>query len=94
MAEHWGRASAALRTREVGSYHAMLASVATGQSIGVMPQSVLDILPSQPEVKTFPLGLADTLLIRRKDDRSTALQAFLDLLKAGAHPTPPARPHA
>lgn len=80
IAENWGRTSASLRTLEVGSYHAILASVATGNSVGVMPRSVLDMMNCPVDVKTHALGAVDTLLVRRKGDRSMAFDAFLDVL--------------
>lgn len=80
IAENWGRTSASLRTLEVGSYHAILASVATGNSVGVMPRSVLDMMNCPVDVKTHALGAVDTLLVRRKGDHSMAFDAFLDVL--------------
>jgi DNA-binding transcriptional LysR family regulator len=69
-----------MRTLELSSYHAVLASVATGNSIGVMPQSVLDLMQRPDGTKTYQLGPVDTLLVRRKDSRSPIFHAFLDVL--------------
>lgn len=83
IAEYWGRDLPGLRTVELGSYHAILASVATGQSIGVIPKSVLDLMPWPTTVRTYGLGPVDTLLVRRRDNRPPAFDAFLDVLVAG-----------
>lgn len=93
IAEYWGRASASLRTLELSSYHAILASVTTGNSVGVMPKSVLDLMRWPTKVKTHHLGAVDTLLVCRKDQRSAAFDAFRDVvLKSRAANTaaPPA----
>lgn len=83
IAEKWARREKPLRTLELSSYHAILASVATGNTIGVMPQSVLDLMQRPGSTRTFQLGPVDTLLVRRRDSRSTIFDAFLDALTAG-----------
>jgi DNA-binding transcriptional LysR family regulator len=83
IAEKWARREKPLRTLELSSYHAILASVATGNTIGVVPQSVLDLMRRPGGTKTYQLGLIDTLLVRRKDSRSMIFHAFLDVLTAG-----------
>ena len=82
IAEDWARKSASLRTLELGSYHAILASVTAGNAIGVMPKSVLDLMHWPSEIRTHDLGQVETLLVRRKDDRSAAYDAFLNVLTA------------
>ncbi len=84
IAEGWSRPSAGLRAREVGSYHAILASVAARESAGVMPRSVLDLMPRPSPLRTYSLGGVDTLLIRRPDHRPSAFDAFMDVLTAEA----------
>jgi DNA-binding transcriptional LysR family regulator len=83
IAEKWARREKPVRTLELSSYHAILASVATGNTIGVVPQSVLDLMQRPGGTKTHQLGLVDTLLVRRKDSRSMIFHAFLDVLTAG-----------
>lgn len=80
LAERWVRGGTPLRTQEVGSYHAMLASVTAGNAIGVMPRSVLDLMQWPETVSTHPLCPVDTLLISRKDARSPLLDGFRGLL--------------
>jgi DNA-binding transcriptional LysR family regulator len=85
IAEDWARKSASLPTLELGSYHAILASVTAGNAIGVMPKSVLDLMHWPSEIHTHDLGKVETLLVRRKVDRSMAFDAFFDVL---TRPTP------
>ncbi len=88
IAEGWGRARAGMRTMELGSYHAILASVAAGSAVGVMPQSVLDLMKPGQDVLTFSLGPIETLLVSRKATRSPALEAFSELLDLRDRPGP------
>ena len=82
IAESWALKSGALPTRELGSYHAILASVATGNTAGVMPKSVLDLMHWPTAVQTHPLGPVETLLVSRKGDRPSAFNAFHEVLGA------------
>ncbi|MBB3916710.1 LysR family transcriptional regulator [Rhizobium fabae] len=82
IAESWARKSTALPTSELGSYHAILASVATGNTAGVMPKSVLDLMHWPTVVQTHPLGPVETLLVTRKSDRPSAFNAFHEVLSA------------
>ncbi|MDC9813624.1 LysR family transcriptional regulator [Rhizobium binxianense] len=83
IAENWARKSNALPTSELGSYHAILASVATGNTAGVMPKSVLDLMHWPPPVQAYQLGPVETLLVYRKNDRPSAFNAFHEVLSAG-----------
>ncbi|WP_017967507.1 LysR family transcriptional regulator [Rhizobium leguminosarum] len=82
IAENWARKSSALPTSELGSYHAILASVATGNTAGVMPRSVLDLMHWPTPVQTHHLGLVETLLVYRRNDRPSAFNAFHEVLSA------------
>lgn len=82
VAEAWARLSAKLQTLEVGSYHAILASVSAGGTVGVIPRSVLEIMPSSSSFKIHVLGEVDTLLIRRRDHRPPTFDAFWAVLTA------------
>ncbi len=86
IAERWMRAGANLPTVEMTSYHAILAQVITGNAVGVMPRSVLDMLPWNKEVTIHRLGLVDTLLISRRQQRSDPLQAFEQVMLMSANP--------
>ncbi|MFT4001950.1 MAG: LysR family transcriptional regulator [Rhizobium sp.] len=90
IAEHWARQTRPLRTVEVTSYHAILANVVAGHAVGVMPQSVLDMMHWPTGIKTRPLGAVETLLICRKDNRSSVFDLFHQTLLADR----PASSHA
>ncbi|AYG61967.1 LysR substrate-binding domain-containing protein [Rhizobium jaguaris] len=82
IAESWAQKSSALQTTELGSYHAILASVATGNAAGVMPRSVLDLMHWPTRVQTYQLGPVDTLLVYRKNDCPSVFNAFHEVLIA------------
>lgn len=68
---------------ELGSYHAILASVAGGGSVGIVPRSVLQLSPHAALLSQQPLVRLDTLLIWRQGYRSAALDALRQVLVAG-----------
>lgn len=82
IAENWARKSSVLPTSELGSYHAILASVAAGNTAGVMPKSVLDLMHWPTSLQTHPLGPVETLLVSRRNDRPSAFNAFHEVLSA------------
>lgn len=82
IAENWARQSSALPTSELGSYHAILASVATGNTAGVMPKSVLDLMHWPAALPTHQLGPVETLLVSRRGSRPSAFSAFHEVLSA------------
>jgi len=86
IAEQWIRAGANLPTVEMTSYHAILAQVVAGNAVGVMPRSVLDMLPWGAEVTVHRLGPVDTLLISRRKQRSDPLHAFEQIMLMSANP--------
>lgn len=82
MAEEWAEDAASPRTLELGSYHAILASIVAGNAFGVMPRSVYDLLRWPADIVTREIGAVETFLVRRKGDRSDAFEAFYDVLIA------------
>lgn len=80
IAESWASKSSVLKTAEVGSYHAILASVASGNAAGVMPKSVLDLMHWPMISQTYQLATVDTMLISRRRDRPNAFDAFREVL--------------
>lgn len=82
MAEEWAKDAASLRTLELGSYHAILASIVAGNAFGVMPRSVFDLLRWPVDIVTREIGAVETFLVRRKGDRSDSFEAFHDVLVA------------
>jgi DNA-binding transcriptional LysR family regulator len=69
------------RVMEFGSYHAIVACVAAGAGIAVVPRSVLRTVPAARNVAVHALpaaiARARTLLIWRPGERSAALEALL-----------------
>ena len=74
---------------EFGSYHAIVACVAAGAGIAIVPRSVIRATLGEKEVAAYPL-LADianarTLLIWRRGHQSTALSALQEELRRTKH---------
>ena len=85
IGEHWLNRTAQPAARgwqvlEVGSYHAILACVAAGSCIAVVPQSVLDLHAAPGQMTVQALAEVDTLLVKRRGYRSAAYDAFAELL--------------
>ena len=84
--ESWlGRAGVSPeRVMEYGSYHAIVACVAAGSGIAVVPRSVIRALRPEREVRIRPLpkeiGASITHLVWRHAHRSAALDALRRLL--------------
>jgi DNA-binding transcriptional LysR family regulator len=80
--EAWlGRAGIAPeRVMEYGSYHAIVACVAAGSGIAVVPKSVLRAVRRDGEVRVYPLpkdiAQAKTQLVWRQGHRSAALEVL------------------
>jgi DNA-binding transcriptional LysR family regulator len=85
--ERWlGRKSlAAVRTLEFNSYHAIVACVASGTGVALLPESVLDVARTD-EVALHPLPavLAEivTPLIWRAGETSPSLVALQEIVEA------------
>lgn len=80
IAEDWARRGG-LRTIEVASYHAALASVVAGEAAGVMPRSVFELLSWPAPARVHSLGPVETLLIHRREEPPPALTAFREALR-------------
>ncbi|RKD60909.1 DNA-binding transcriptional LysR family regulator [Rhizobium sp. WW_1] len=93
IAEGWARKSIVLPTTELGSYHAILASVAAGNAAGVMPKSVLDLMHWPATSATYQLAVVDTILISRKNGRPSGVSAFHEVLSATKGRGPPPAPN-
>lgn len=70
--------------QDVGSYHAMLACIASGGYAGILPQSVLDTLTLPEASRVRPVGQAVTQLIWRKGYASPALDKMRQLLTSAS----------
>jgi DNA-binding transcriptional LysR family regulator len=91
--EEWlGRAAVAPeRVMEYGSYHAIVACVAAGSGIAVVPRSVIRAVRPEREVRIYPLpkdiAAAKTQLVWRQGHRSSALEALkAQMRKMGSVP--------
>ena len=96
----WSASSAALRVLDLSSYHAIVACVASGTGIALVPESVLETVQGA-QVKRHPIPKihADvvTPLIWRAREESAALMALREELKRSvkdgrAPDAPPAAP--
>lgn len=85
--EDWLSASDTVpdRVLELGSYHAIVACVAAGAGVAIMPRSVLDTVRAENEitVSALPQRLArvKTVLVWRAGHQSVALDAMRQELK-------------
>ncbi|HFH3880830.1 LysR family transcriptional regulator NmoR [Pseudomonas aeruginosa] len=68
-----------LTVQEVGSYHAILACVAAGACVGVLPRSVLQLLGTPP-LRSLPLAEVDTWLVWRKGYATAAFERWRGVL--------------
>ncbi|EPP1400808.1 LysR substrate-binding domain-containing protein [Klebsiella oxytoca] len=75
---------AEIEVQDVGSYHAMLACVASGGYAGIVPQSVLETLTLPEASQLQPVGQAITQLIWRKGYASPALEKMRQLLESAS----------
>lgn len=73
------------RVMEFSSYHAIVACVAAGAGIAIVPRSVIGAIAMKGEVAIYPLparvSAAKTFLVWRQGHRSTALDAMRGQLK-------------
>jgi DNA-binding transcriptional LysR family regulator len=87
IAENWFAASSSspdrkLKVLEVNSYHAILACVAAGACVGIVPQSVLELQGKPANIRAVPLMKIDTLLVNRRGYRTAAYDEFRRVLRA------------
>ncbi|MCV6905420.1 MAG: LysR substrate-binding domain-containing protein, partial [Achromobacter xylosoxidans] len=72
------------KVMEFASYHAIVACVAAGSGVAIVPRSVLALLGAEQSLRVTPLsgkhGRAQTRLVWRADDETPALQALQQLL--------------
>lgn len=72
--------SGAWRVQEMNSYHAMIACVAAGACVTVLPASVLALSSAPAALKTLSLGRLDTCLVWRDGFATPAFRAFAERL--------------
>lgn len=76
----------AWRVHEMSSYHAMIACVAAGSCVTVLPASVLALGGAPASLTTLPLGRLDTCLVWRDGFATPAFRAFAERLGVGLEP--------
>jgi len=73
------------RVLELGSYHAIVACVAAGSGIAIVPRSVLRVVRAESDVAVYPLpervAHAKTRLVWRSGHESVALEAMRNELQ-------------
>ncbi|MDF3837434.1 LysR family transcriptional regulator [Cupriavidus basilensis] len=68
---------------ELASYHAILACVAAGSAVAILPRSLLALHPDATALQTVPVRTAHTFLVRRSGFITSAYEAFLQELQRG-----------
>jgi len=67
--------------QEMGSYHAMVAGVAAGACVSLLPKSVLGLTaPASPALRTLKVGTATTWLLSRAGFNASPFQALTQAL--------------
>ncbi|MFZ6044693.1 LysR family transcriptional regulator [Pseudomonas sp. CR3202] len=86
IAENWLSADGRPmpKIQQVGSYHAILACVAAGSCVGILPRSVLELQRNPPQLRTLALMQVETLLIWRQGYSTAAFEAFRETLTSTA----------
>ncbi len=73
-----------VEVQDVGSYHAMIACIASGGYSAILPQSVIDILTLPDNCQIQPVKQVQTQLIWRRESMSPALSEMRQLLTSAA----------
>ncbi|WP_413615949.1 LysR family transcriptional regulator [Halomonas cupida] len=71
------------KIQELGSYHAMVAAVAAGSCVTLLPRSVLELSRAPADLATLDLGSISTHLIWRSGYEIPAFQKFGQLFMQG-----------
>ncbi len=70
------------RVQEMGSYHGMIACVAAGASVALLPKSVAMLAPLPDGLGSLPVGNKTTWLVRRRDYNVPAFANLHQLLES------------
>lgn len=79
-----GPAVAPLDVQEMGSYHGMLACVASGECVSLMPRSVIALMGKPKGMRELPITPIDTVLVWRQGYETPAFEALRGLFTAGS----------
>ncbi|MGJ7542026.1 LysR family transcriptional regulator [Variovorax sp. LT1R16] len=77
-----GPAAPPLDVQEMGSYHGMLACVASGECVSLMPRSVIALMGKPKGMRELPIMKIDTLLVWRQGYETPAFEALRGLFAA------------
>ncbi|TFV93969.1 LysR family transcriptional regulator [Oxalobacteraceae bacterium OM1] len=87
FAEDWlrgklvgGQAEVKLDVQAVGSYHSMLACVASGTCVSFVPRSVLELNPNLTGIRQVPMTKIDTWFLWRAGAETPAVKALHEAL--------------
>lgn len=69
---------------QLSSYHAIVAAVAAGSAVAVVPQTVLDLQRNPLPVHTEPLATCTTMFVTRQGYATPAVKQLLAVLQAAA----------
>jgi DNA-binding transcriptional LysR family regulator len=70
--------------QEMGSYHGMLACVASGECVSLMPRSVVELMGKPRGMRELPVMKVDTLLIWREGYETPAFEELRALLASSS----------
>jgi DNA-binding transcriptional LysR family regulator len=88
--ETWlGRGSSTVPIMELGSHHAILACVAAGMGVALVPQGLLTGFPGRAALSEHPLPASETLLaslVWKKPRASARVRALREILSAETSP--------
>jgi DNA-binding transcriptional LysR family regulator len=73
-------AGAGWTVQEVGSYHAMVATVAAGAGVSLVPESVLSLSSVPPKLRTINAGSSYTSMVWRTGYETPAFLALQECL--------------
>ncbi|UCJ16135.1 LysR family transcriptional regulator [Pseudomonas sp. MM211] len=72
------------KIQELGSYHAMVATVAAGSCVAILPESVLQLTSARDHLSTIRVCSISTYLVWRRDYKTPAFEKFALLFKGAA----------
>lgn len=79
---------------DLPSYHAILAYVAAGSAVGIVPRSLLAAHREMAHLQTVPVRTVHTFLVKRAGFTTSAYTAFLQELQQGQPPSSTTQPEA
>ena len=72
------------KIQELGSYHAMIATVAAGSCVAILPESVLQLTRARDHLATIRICPISTYLVWRREYKTPAFEKFSQLFQGAA----------